>query len=102
MGRSKLITIELVFATAEEQVLLTSNVADGISAREAVCNSDLIAKFPSVDFAKCPLGVWGKIIAGSQRLKEGDRVEAYRPLICDPRDARRELALAGQSMGTRS
>jgi putative ubiquitin-RnfH superfamily antitoxin RatB of RatAB toxin-antitoxin module len=34
-------------------------------------------------------GVWGRRVPLSTVLKDGDRVEAYRPLRCDPKEARR-------------
>lgn len=99
MGRSKLINVELAFASEHEQVLLQSTLPEGTSARDAISNSDLPCRFPDVDFAECPLGIWGRLIDDAQSLKEGDRVEAYRQLLREPREARRELALAGRSMG---
>ena len=102
MGHDDLINIELVFASEQEQVLLKTTVVDGISARDAILASDLVIQFPNVSFATCPLGIWGRVVDDLQPLKEGDRIEAYRQLIRDPRDARRELALAGRSMGKSS
>lgn len=99
MDRKNLIDVELVFASAEEQVLLKTKVVDGISAREAINRSEFPAKFPDFDFAECPLGIWGRVVADTRPVRQGDRVEAYRQLLRDPRDARRELALAGRSMG---
>ena len=101
-GLNKLIDIELVFASEQEQMLLKTTVADGISARAAICNSDLVARFPDVDFAECPLGIWGSIVVDDQPLKQGDRLEAYRQLNRNPRDARRALALLGRTMGKSS
>ena len=102
MGHNNLINIELVFASEQEQVLLKTAVTKGISARDAILASDLVIQFPNVNFAECPLGIWGRAVDDLQPLKGGDRVEAYRQLIRDPRDARRELALAGRSMGKSS
>ena len=79
--------------------MLAIEVAEGTTAREALLSSDLVAEFPDTRFADCPLGIWGKPVADEQLLVAGDRVEAYRPLIHDPREARRELALQGRSMG---
>lgn len=102
MIRNKQIDIEVVFASDQEQVLLKTKVADETSAREAISGSDLVRRFPEVNFAECPLGIWGRTVADTQQLKQGDRVEAYRQLLLDPRDARRKLALAGRSMGKSS
>lgn len=35
-------------------------------------------------------GIWGRSAALTQRLRDGDRVELYRPLTVDPKVARRE------------
>lgn len=35
-------------------------------------------------------GIWGKAAPFTQLLREGDRVESYRPLRVDPKVARRE------------
>lgn len=96
-----LIKIELVFASEEKQRLLSFEVANGTTAREAVAASDLVAEFPDFDFSIGPLGIWGKTIDDRQCLKEGDRLEVYRSLLRDPRDARRKLALQGRSMSQR-
>ena len=91
--------IELAYATPERQLLLSVAVAAGTTAREAICHPALAAAFPAVDFGNCPVGVWGQPVADDHILKSGDRVEGYRPLEHDPRDARRELAREGRSMG---
>ena len=50
------------------------------------------------DKDKLEIGVWGRVVEPGYRLKSGDRVEIYRPLEIDPRDARRKLAEAGRTM----
>jgi hypothetical protein len=99
MKYAELIHVELVFASEQMQQLLSVDVAKGTSAREAMTDSELVQDFPDIDFTQCPLGIWGRIVHDEQSLRQGDRVEAYRPLRRDPRDARRELASAGRSMG---
>ena len=100
MAQDNLINVELVFASEEKQSLLSVRVVEGITARDAIAASELPKEFPEFDFMICPLGIWGRPVDGAQVLKEGDRVEAYRKLWRDPREARRELALAGKSMGS--
>ncbi len=38
------------------------------------------------------IGVWGKVRAADYLLRDGDRVELYRALQADPKDARRAKA----------
>jgi putative ubiquitin-RnfH superfamily antitoxin RatB of RatAB toxin-antitoxin module len=45
-------------------------------------------------------GIWGRPVERDQAVSDGDRVELYRPLNMDPREARRRLAAAGRTMGS--
>lgn len=42
--------------------------------------------------ADAPVGIWGKVQARDKPLRDGDRVEIYRPLVADPKTARRKRA----------
>jgi putative ubiquitin-RnfH superfamily antitoxin RatB of RatAB toxin-antitoxin module len=97
---SQRIKVEFVFATREKQVLITGDVTSGSTIRTAILESDLPASFPDVDFAACPLGIWGKPVTDDAMVGEGDRIEAYRALLHDPRDFRRSLAEQGQFIGS--
>ncbi len=84
------ISIELVYGDAERQVLERVQVPDGTAAREALRYSvQLAAAFPDVDWAAAPLGIFGKAVKDNERLRAGDRLEIYRPLLIDPKEARR-------------
>ena len=50
------------------------------------------ADLPERDWATLPLGIHGRLCGRDQRLVEGDRVELYRPLVNDPKAARRARA----------
>ena len=90
----QLLQIEVVYATAERQWLLSVAVAPGTSLREAVRLSGLAEQLPDVDLEACPLGIFGKIVteAAQQVVVEGDRVELYRPLLADPKEVRKQRA----------
>lgn len=83
--------VEVACATPAGQRLASLTVPDGTSARAAVLLVDWQAGFPGLDFARAPLGIFGKRLADPEhhRLKDGDRVEVYRPLTRDPKDRRR-------------
>ncbi|HEX7359624.1 MAG TPA: RnfH family protein [Bryobacteraceae bacterium] len=87
--------IEVVYAGSERQCLVTLDAPAGITAAESVRRSGLAKKFPEVDLANCRLGIWGRVVTPGQSLRDGDRVEIYRPLRSDPKAARRERARAG-------
>ena len=46
----------------------------------------------AVDISTQAVGIWGRTVALERRLREGDRVEIYRPLHVDPKEARRRRA----------
>ena len=93
------LTIEVVFALPARQELISVTVSPGTTAEMALQQSAIIDLFPDEDFSDYQLGIWGKLVTRSYSLKNGDRLEIYRPLLIDPREARRELAADGRSMG---
>ena len=93
------IGIEVVYAEPARQELIALIVPRGTTAGEALSRSGLQARFPHVAFDSCALGVWGKPVDRQQQLRDGDRLEVYRPLAMDPREARRQLAAHGRAMG---
>lgn len=88
------IVVEVVYALADKQKLLSLSVPAGTTVREAALRSGLDAHFPGLDLQTAPLGVFGKAVAKPDErvLEEGERVEIYRPLIADPKEVRKQRA----------
>jgi uncharacterized protein len=84
--------VEVVFALPEEQVLVALLLEEGATIEDAVAASGLYGRFPNHDLKSFDTGIWGRVVARAHVLRSGDRVELYRPLRLDPRDARRERA----------
>lgn len=101
MAEAGTIEVEVVYALAERQALVALAVPAGATAGDAVEKSGIAEKFPAQDLSACQLGIWGRVVNRDQVLAAGDRVEIYRPLAIDPREARRKLAAEGRSMGQR-
>ena len=76
----------------DRQVLLAVEVEEGTTARQAIERSGILRQFPRIDLARAMIGVFGKSVALETRLRDGDRVEIYRALTVDPKQARRERA----------
>ncbi len=95
------IRCEVVYATPERQVLLQLTVPAGTTALGVVSLSKLDVEFPEVDFSSPVLGIFSQKVSSDYVVKEGDRVEIYRPLTADPKEVRRQLAAAGLTMGAR-
>ncbi len=72
-----------------EALELSLELPEGATAIDAIGASGLAERFPDVDIGAATLGVWGRACAAQTRLREGDRVEVYRPLSMDPNEARR-------------
>lgn len=61
----------------------------GASVEDAVRASGLPARYSALDMTTATLGVWGALRAPQDLLRDADRVEVYRPLVVDPKEARR-------------
>lgn len=85
-----MIRVEVVFALPEIQVLEAVELRDGASVQDAIDASGLAERFPEEQLDALPTGIWGRVAEREQRLKSGDRVEIYRSLVLDPREARRQ------------
>ena len=81
----------VLYSPAPREVLEWEVVlAPGATVLQALQASGLSAAFPDLDLHEANLGVWGRRARPEQLLRDGDRVEVYRPLKVDPKLARRE------------
>ena len=87
-----MLEIEVVYGLPGKQVLKKMNVQNGCTAREAVCQSGLDEIFSELDLQTAPLGIFGKSVKDETLLRDKDRIEIYRPLLIDPKEARRKRA----------
>ena len=92
------ISIEVVFALPDRQVLESLTVPVGSNCAAAIRACGISAQFPHFDLSSMPLAIWGRSVGPDELLKDGDRLEFLRPLQMDPRDARRQRAMAGLLM----
>lgn len=84
--------MEVVYARPKVQALVTVELGEGATARDAIQRSGLLERFPEIDLARNKVGVFGTLCALDRRLYPGDRVEIYRPLRTDPQALRRRRA----------
>jgi putative ubiquitin-RnfH superfamily antitoxin RatB of RatAB toxin-antitoxin module len=64
-------------------------VAPGSSALDAIRASGLLERFAEIDISTQSIGIWGRSSSLEASVNAGDRVEIYRPLAADPKEARR-------------
>ena len=93
------INIEVVFGLPGTQKLIPLTVDSAFTVEDAILMSGIAEEFPEQAINSCKIGIWGRVVQKNQSLREGDRIEIYRSLIIDPRDARRQLAEHGGFMG---
>ena len=87
------IQIEIAYGTAQTQKLYRMAVTAACTARQAVLASPVADDLPDADVHPAPLGIFGKRVKDDTVLRDGDRIEVYRPLVADPKDARRKRVL---------
>jgi putative ubiquitin-RnfH superfamily antitoxin RatB of RatAB toxin-antitoxin module len=93
------IAIEITYALPQKQTLLSMHVAPETSVQEAIQKSGILQLHSDIDLSVNKVGIWYKTISLSTVLKSGDRVEIYRPMTADPKEARRLRALKAQEEG---
>ena len=94
--------VEVVYALPGRQFVIALPLEPpGLTARAAVERSGLLAQVPELAAQPLVLGIFGVVCDERRVLRDGDRVEIYRPLRHDPRDLRRERAANAPRKGRR-
>ena len=91
-------TYEVAYALKDKQVILRVEAEQELTAMEAIKTSGILDSFPELDEGNLKLGIFGKVTKPDAVLQQGDRVEIYRPLIADPKEARKKRAAEGKTM----
>lgn len=86
----------MAYALPDALDLIHLTLPPGSTARQAVDASGLLQKHPELDPAKLKLGVYGKLLKDDAPLRDHDRVEIYRPLRADPKEARKKRVEDGK------
>ena len=68
---------------------LRLELTHGATALDAIRASGLLEGEAGIDISTQPVGIWGRVRALDAVLADGDRVEVYRPLVINPKEARR-------------
>lgn len=88
---SNWIKIEIVYAPLQAEIFIKElHLPSGVTIAEAIEESGVLQRYPEINLDKnYGLGIYSKKATLTQILQEGDRVEIYRPLQVDPKEARR-------------
>jgi putative ubiquitin-RnfH superfamily antitoxin RatB of RatAB toxin-antitoxin module len=92
---AEMITVEVAYALASRQDILTLQVPVGTTALQAVHESSITELYPEINPNTAPMGIFSRRLDGKTlqepadyKLREKDRVEIYRSLLLDPKEAR--------------
>lgn len=88
------IAVEVAYALPERQCILALKLPAGTTMLDAAERSGIARVFEGLDLVTAKMGIFGKAVADPRRhvLADGDRVEIYRPLTVDPKEARKARA----------
>lgn len=80
----------MAYARPDLQKIVELEVDEGTSVFDAASRSGLEQVFPEISYEEIDMGVFGKVVKKPREeiLRDGDRIELYRPLIIDPKQAR--------------
>jgi putative ubiquitin-RnfH superfamily antitoxin RatB of RatAB toxin-antitoxin module len=85
--------VEVVYALPGHADTVALTLAAGATALDALRASGLLERHPEIDLERHRIGICGEVVASDARLRDGDRVEVYRPLVVEAKEARRRRAL---------
>jgi len=97
MEKNEDIMIEVAYAKPEKQVILSLQVVSGCTLEAAIKQSGILEQFPEIDLQQQAVGVFGQAKELKARVQAGDRIEIYRSLWQDPKEARRLKAIKARS-----
>ena len=94
MDKQTMIDIEVAFALPDEQLILNVQVPEGTSVFDAAKMSGIEYRFDDLNVDEMPMGIFGKTVRKpkDEVIKAGQRIEIYRPLTIDPKQARANRA----------
>ena len=83
------ILIEVAYAEPQQQSIIKVAVSEGCTVEAAIHQSGMLVIFPHIDLVKQKVGIFSKGCQLTDAVRAGDRIEIYRPLTIDPKEARR-------------
>lgn len=83
------IRVTVAIALRDRQDVVELELPAPATVADALAASGLEERYPEIDFATVRVGIWSRPCERRASLREGDRVEIYRPLNADPKQMRR-------------
>jgi putative ubiquitin-RnfH superfamily antitoxin RatB of RatAB toxin-antitoxin module len=82
--------IGIAYALPQRQAWFDIDLPEGATIQDAITYSGILKQFPDIDLETQKVGIYGKLSTLDAVLNDGDRVEIYRPIICDPKTVPRK------------
>ena len=86
------IRVEVAYARPGQLVRIPLQLSAGATIAEAIERSGIRHQCPEIDLTVNRVGIFARLCNLDDQVQEGDRVEIYRPLQVDPKEARRRRA----------
>lgn len=83
------VAVEVVYIGPDAQAVIALETLAGSTVGDAIAQSGVLARHPEIDLQKNQVGIFARRVELTQLLQQGDRIEIYRPLLVDPKQARR-------------
>jgi putative ubiquitin-RnfH superfamily antitoxin RatB of RatAB toxin-antitoxin module len=99
-----MIPIEVAYALPDQQKIIALDVEESCSVLSAAQRSGIDREFPEIDWASVQFGIFSQLVEQptQQLLRDGDRIEIYRPLLIDPKVVRKQRAENKRAPGPKS
>lgn len=91
------VVVQVVYALPEAQEVVEVELEEGAPVEDALNASGIPARHPEIELRTQRIGVWGRPVTLATAVRDRDRVEIYRTLSADPKQARRRRAAAENS-----
>lgn len=81
--------VSVAYINDKKKFWLHVDVDHECTALQAINTSGILQQCPEIDLSEQKIGIYGKVIKPEMVIKEGDRVEIYRPITADPKTVKR-------------
>ena len=86
------VVVQVIYALPGAQEVVEVELEEGAPVEAALLASGIAARHPEIDLKTQRIGVWGRPVTRATEVRDRDRVEIYRALSADPKQARRRRA----------
>jgi hypothetical protein len=86
------VVVQVVYALPGAQEVVEVELEQGATVEAALHASGIAARHREIDLKTQRIGLWGRRVTLATELRDRDRVEIYRALSADPKQARRRRA----------